>query len=74
MKRVTIEAVPASSLPDEWRRRADLRGDELVSVTIDEERAEAVRELIELAREMSAHAKRQGLTSEILDEILREKP
>jgi hypothetical protein len=74
MKRVTIEAVPASSLPDEWRRKADLRGDEIVSVTIDDERAEAARELIQLAREMSEYAKSQGLTSEILDEILREKP
>ena len=73
MKRVTIEAVPANSLPDEWRRRADLRGDELVSVTIDEERAAAGQKLVTLAREMSEHAKRQGLTSDILDEILREK-
>ncbi len=40
----------------------------------DEDREKAIRDLIELAREMSAHAKSQGLTSEILEEILREKP
>jgi len=40
----------------------------------DEDREQAIGDLIELAREMSAHAKRQGLTSKILEEILREKP
>jgi DNA-binding phage protein len=40
----------------------------------DQNREQAIRDLIELAREMSAHAKRQGLNSEILAEILREKP
>jgi DNA-binding phage protein len=73
MKRVTIGAVPANTLPDEWRKQADLRGDELVSVTIDKEKVDTARELIELAREMSEHARRQGLTTEMLEEILREK-
>jgi hypothetical protein len=72
MKTTIIEKVQGKELPAEWARRADIRPDELVEVTIQPPRDVRVRALLALMDQAGKEAEEKGLTDEILAKLLED--
>ena len=74
MKTVTQE-VHGKDLPEQWRKQAEVNPDDVVIVSIQPQKStdDLVYQLLEIAEQASAEAKKQGLTEEELVEILKDK-
>jgi hypothetical protein len=72
MKTTTIENIKGSQLPEEWQKKARMRPDEEVMITISPSREQQVDELLILVDEIGRGAEKQGLTQAKLSQLLDE--
>ena len=66
------ENVKGKDLPDEWRKKANVLPDEVVTVTIQPGTEALTKRLLEIADKVSAEAEQKGLTEEQLNMLLNE--
>ncbi len=66
------ENVKGKDLPDEWRKKANVLPDEVVTVTIQPGTEALTKRLLEIAETASAEAEQKGLTEEQLNMLLNE--
>lgn len=73
MPKVVTKDVRMRDLPPELTAGLDAAPDDVVRVTVDAGRREALAKLRALSKAASAEAKRRGLTEEKLAELLNER-
>ena len=66
------EEILGSELPEKLRRKANVRPDEKVTITIRSGRQSLVRKLLDISDRATKEAKTNGLTEEKLDRLLNE--
>ncbi len=66
------ENVKGKDLPDEWRQKAQVLPDEVVTVTIQPSTEALTKRLLEIAETVSVEAEQNGLTEERLNMLLNE--
>ena len=74
MKAITQE-VHGKDLPELWRKQAEVSPDDVVIVSIQPQKSvdDLTHRLLEIAEQVSAEAKKRGLTEQELLKILEEK-
>ena len=74
MKTITQE-VHGKDLPELWRKQAEVSPDDVVIVSIQPQKSvdDLSHRLLEIAEQVSAEAKKRGLTEQELLKILEEK-
>lgn len=73
MKTTVLDNIKGSELPPLWAKRAAVRADDEVQITIGPSRDVAGSELLRIMDEMGAEADRRGLTDEKLAELLQDE-
>ncbi len=66
------ENVKGKDLPDEWRKKAKVLPDEVVTVTIQPSTEVLTKQLLDIADKVSTEAEQKGLTEERLNALLNE--
>jgi hypothetical protein len=71
-KIATIYRATGRELPKKWAENAGISSDEVVQVTITKDREAKASRLREIMDDIGNQAKKNGLTEEVLNQILNE--
>lgn len=73
VKTTVIDNISGKELPWEWARKAGVRPDERVEITIQPPREARVKQLFEVMNRAAEDAEARGLTDEALAELLKDE-